>query len=448
MLNTEEIKRLVENHRPELIQAADRIWEFAEERFSEFRSCSLQMDILKNHGFAVSSPCSTLPTAFMARYGSGHPVIGFLGEYDALPGLFWPADSIHPPTEESASTGAKSCGHGCGHNLLGTGALGAALAAKDYMDLKKTGGTIIYYGCPAEENAAGKAFMIEAGFFEGTDICLSWHPHFKSGLFNDALANCRVSYRFQGTSAHAAQSPHIGRSALDACELMNVGVNYLREHMIDEARVHYAYLNSGGTAPNIIPAEAEVFYAIRAPRTEQAVALKERVNNIARGAALMTDTTVEIDEKCIYESFLPNQTLDDLVLKYLDRFLPLSYTDEEMCYAARFVPFGNLPDTPDPIDTVPDFSLHRKTSISTDAGNVSQRIPSSAFMVNCYANGSPLHHWSVTAQGRSSIAHKGMLAAAGILASCACEILLYPSVAVQARQELLRLQDKKRDEKT
>lgn len=137
MLNTEEIKRLVENHRPELIQAADRIWEFAEERFSEFRSCSLQMDILKNHGFAVSFPCSTLPTAFMARYGSGHPVIGFLGEYDALPGLFWPADSIHPPTEASASTGAKSCGHGCGHNLLGTGALGAALAAKDYMDLKK-----------------------------------------------------------------------------------------------------------------------------------------------------------------------------------------------------------------------------------------------------------------------------------------------------------------------
>lgn len=346
-----------------------------------------------------------------------------------------PPKRLLPPVQKVADTGAATIFWAPAHWEL-------PLRQKIIWTLKKTGGTIIYYGCPAEENAAGKAFMIEAGFFEGTDICLSWHPHFKSGLFNDALANCRVSYRFQGTSAHAAQSPHMGRSALDACELMNVGVNYLREHMIDEARVHYAYLNSGGTAPNIIPAEAEVFYAIRAPRTEQAVALKERVNNIARGAALMTDTTVEIDEKCIYESFLPNQTLDDLVLKYLDRFLPLSYTDEEMCYAARFVPFGNLPDTPDPIDTVPDFSLHRKTSISTDAGNVSQRIPSSAFMVNCYANGSPLHHWSVTAQGRSSIAHKGMLAAAGILASCACEILLHPSVAVQARQELLRLQDK------
>lgn len=448
MISIEEIKRLIEDHRPELIQAADRIWEFAEERFSEFKSSALQKDLLKKHGFAVSSPCPTLPTAFLARYGNGHPVIGFLGEYDALPGLFWPADSTHPPANEDTPSGVNNCGHGCGHNLLGTGALGAALAAKDHMEQEKMNGTIIYYGCPAEENAAGKAFMIEAGFFDGTDICLSWHPHYKSGLFNNSLANCRVSYRFHGTSAHAAQSPHMGRSALDACELMSVGVNYLREHMMDEARVHYAYLNSGGTAPNIIPAEAEVFYAIRAPRTDQAEALKERVNNIARGAALMTDTTVEIDEKCIYESFRPNQVLDDLVIKYLDRFVPLSYTNEEMSYAARFVPFGNLPDTPDPIDTAPDFSLHRKTSISTDAGNVSQRIPSSAFMINCYANGSPLHHWSVTAQGKSSMAYKGMLAAAGILAACACEIMMNPAIVTQAQQEFLGIEYKKREEKT
>ena len=443
MLNIKEIKCLVENHRTELIRAADRIWDFAEERFTEFQSSKLQMDVLKSHGFTVTTPCAALPTAFQAQYGNGHPVIGLLGEYDALPGLFWPADSTSSAPAK-CQTDVQKCGHGCGHNLLGIGALGAALAAKDYMEKKQLKGTIIYYGCPAEENAAGKALMIDAGFFSGTDICLSWHPNYKTGIFNNSLANCRVSYCFHGTSSHAAQSPHMGRSALDACELMNVGVNYLREHMIDEARIHFAYLNAGGTAPNIIPAEAEVFYAIRAPRTDQAEELKERVNNIARGAALMTETTLEIDEKCIYESFLFNQVLDSLVLKYLNCFTPLSYTEEEKAYAARFVPYGDLPNAQESIDASPDLSLYRKTSISTDAGNVSQRIPSSAFMVNCYANGSPLHHWSVTAQGKSSLAHKGMLAAAGILAAAACEIFLTPSIAEQAQKEFIESQKKKR----
>lgn len=436
-ITTQEIEFLVNQYQDELKELADTIWEYAEVCFEEFSSSRLQMESLKQHGFTAEIPCSSLPTAFLAKWGSGHPVVGLLGEYDALPGLSQKADTPYPaPPDASPQTAAMeksdSCGHGCGHNLLGTAALGAALAVKDYLEKNQLPGTIIYYGCPAEENVAGKARMLECGFFEGTDVCFTWHPHYKPGLLNNSLANYRVSYHFHGTSAHASQSPHMGRSALDACELMNIGVNYLREHMIDEARIHYAYINAGGTAPNIIPADAEVIYAIRAPRTDQAEMLKNRVDNIARGAALMTETTVETDVKCIYESFLPNPVLDNLVLKYLEAFTPVAYTEEELAYAARFVPVGNLPDTDIPMDAEPDLSADRKTGFSTDAGNVSQKIPSSGFMVNCYANGSPLHHWSVTAQGKSSIAHKGMLTASKIMAGAAAELFTCPEIAAKA----------------
>src|SRR5699024_6145093 len=185
-----------------------------------------------------------------------------------------------------------------------------------------------------EENAAGKANMIEEGFCDQVDAAFSWHPHYKSGIFNQALANHRVYYTFHGTSAHASQAPHLGRSALDACELMNIGVNYLREHMMDEARVHYAYTDAGGTAPNIIPAKAQLFYAVRAPRGKDARLLRERVDNIARGAALMTETSVDIKTACVYDSILSNPVLDQLVLKYLKLFVP-SYTPEEKAYAQK-----------------------------------------------------------------------------------------------------------------
>lgn len=270
---------LIEKYQSLIISAADSIWEFAETAFQEHRSSSLLKSILEEQGFSISAPSEKLPTAFTARWGYGRPILGFLGEYDALPGLSQKADIAAPaPTSSSA-------GHGCGHNLLGCGVLAGVLFLKDIMEQEKLPGTILYFGCPAEENAAGKAFMIEEGFFKDVDVAFSWHPHYQSGIFNQALANHRVYYTFHGTSAHASQSPHLGRSALDACELMNVGVNYLREHMIDEARVHYAYTDAGGTAPNIIPSRAQVFYAVRAPKSEDARLLRERVDDIARGAA-------------------------------------------------------------------------------------------------------------------------------------------------------------------
>ena len=284
--------------------------------------------------------------------------------------------------------------------------------------------------------------MIQNGFFQGIDAAFSWHPHAQAGIFNQSLANQRVVYTFHGTSAHASQAPHLGRSALDACELMNIGVNYLREHMIDEARIHYAYLDAGGNLPNIVPSRAQLLYAIRAPKGSQAQALRERTDRIAQGAALMTDTSVEIKTKCIYDSMMKNSTLDGLVLKYMDVFLPLHYSEEELAYAKKFLPFGNESDSEIPIYSSPDFAPVRKTGISTDVGNVSQILPCSAFMVNCYANGSPLHHWTVTAQGKSSIAHKGMMAASKILAASIWEIFENSGILEKAKQDFM--QEKKK----
>lgn len=418
---------LIEKYQSLIISAADSIWEFAETAFQEHRSSSLLKSILEEQGFSISAPSEKLPTAFTARWGYGRPILGFLGEYDALPGLSQKADTAAPaPTSSSA-------GHGCGHNLLGCGVLAGVLFLKDIMEQEKLPGTILYFGCPAEENAAGKAFMIEEGFFKDVDVAFSWHPHYQSGIFNQALANHRVYYTFHGTSAHASQSPHLGRSALDACELMNVGVNYLREHMIDEARVHYAYTDAGGTAPNIIPSRAQVFYAVRAPKSEDARLLRERVDDIARGAALMTGTSVDIETACVYDSFLPNPVLDQLVLKYLKLYTPVHSPGEE-AYARDFLSYGNLPEADRAFDDITDLSITRKTGISTDVGNVSQILPCTAFMVCCYANGSPLHHWTVTAQGKSSAAHKGMLAAGKILSSCALELLTKPGLLLQVQK--------------
>lgn len=418
---------LIEKYQDIIITAADTLWEYAEPAFQEYRSCDLLKSIFKAHGFDVSFPSALLPTAFTARWGKGKPVIGLLGEYDALPGMGQAAD-IPAPTPLKTSAG-----HGCGHNLLGCGVMAGAFFLKDIMEREQLPGTILYFGCPAEENAAGKAAMIDEGFFENVDAAFSWHPHYKSGIFNQALANHRVYYTFHGTSAHASQSPHLGRSALDACELMNIGVNYLREHIIDEARIHYAYTDAGGTAPNIIPARAQVFYAVRAPKSREARRLRERVDNIARGAALMTGTTVDIETACVYDSILPNPVLDSLVLKYLRTYAP-SFSQAEKEYAKAFLPFGNLPDTAVPIDEIPDLSPTRKTGISTDVGNVSQLLPCSAFMVCCYANGSPLHHWTVTAQGKSSLAHRGMFTAGKILASCVLELLTDPMLLTEAKK--------------
>ena len=286
MSRKDEIEKLVETSAPIFEDTADQIWEFAELCYEETKSSSLQKAVLKDLGFTIQE-VHNMPTGFVASYGQGHPIIAILGEYDALANLNQKADCDHPETMEPGGTG-----HGCGHNLLGAASMCAVNAVKNYMEEHKLSGTIRYYGCPAEEGGSAKTFMVRDGYFKDCDIELSWHPaQFNYGWDGkDCLGTYNILFKFKGIAAHAAACPQLGRSALDACELMNVGVNYLREHVIQEARIHYAYLNAGGTAPNVVQAEAELSYVIRAPKMSDMYSIADRVIDCARGAALMTST--------------------------------------------------------------------------------------------------------------------------------------------------------------
>ena len=297
----DEVIRKIEESHAEYTRISDEIWGYAEPRFQEEQSSRLQQEYLKSRGFSIRADLAGEKTAFIAEYGSGKPVIAFLGEFDALSSLEQEADC----TERRPIPG-KENGHGCGHHLLGTASVAAVDGLKAWMEEKKLSGTIRYYGCPAEENAGGKAFLVRDGFFDDCDIALTWHPYALNKVMKGGfhLANFRVFFTFHGISSHAAGAPELGRSALDAVEIMDIGVNYMREHMIDAARVHGAITNSGGIAPNVIPSEAQILYAIRAPKVTQVKKLYERMCDIAKGAALITGTTVEIKQVAAYSCLL------------------------------------------------------------------------------------------------------------------------------------------------
>ena len=273
-----------------LAALSDQIWDYAELKFAEHKSAKAMIDLLVEEGFEVETGLGEIETAYKATFGHGKPVIGILGEFDALSGMSQQADIAEKVAREGTNNG-----HGCGHNMLGTAGIGAAMIIRDY--LKETGkeGTVVFFGCPGEEGGSGKAYMARAGVFDICDIILTWHPGGTNGVMTGYFqANCQVYFRFNGTTAHAASAPHLGRSALDAVELMNVGVNYMREHMEPTDRIHYAVLDTGGISPNVVQAKATVLYLIRSINTEKVLALYERVQKIARGAALMTETDVEI----------------------------------------------------------------------------------------------------------------------------------------------------------
>lgn len=450
-MNYELLEALIQGKKEQFEQAADQIWGFAEMRFQEFQSAQLQKDLLRREGFEVEENLGGIPTAFRAKAGSGRPVIGLLGEFDALPKLSQKADLTRAEPEKPDAPG-----HGCGHHLLGTGCIQAAVAVKDYLLEHPCQGTVIYYGCPGEEGGAGKAFMVREGCFEDCDVCLAWHPYSATFASVSSLANARIIYDFTGKSAHAAAAPHLGRSALDAVELMNVGVNYMREHMIPEARVHYAVTDTGGDAPNVVQGHAQVIYSVRAPRTDQVYELAQRVHNIARGAALMTETQVEIRVVSSYADVLQNKTLDDLVYKHMQAIFPLSYTEEELAYAQKFHEAG------DPGDwktyqamavklmgekgralfqgamadvCVPPMPL--KTG-STDVGDVSWNVPTAWFGSACFALGTPAHTWLAVAQGKSAIAHRGMTGAAVVLARTTLDLMEQPQLVDRARADMER----------
>ena len=450
-MNYELLEALIQGKKEQFEQAADQIWGFAEMRYQEFQSAQLQKDLLRREGFEIEEDLGGIPTAFRAKAGSGRPVVGLLGEFDALPQLSQKADLTRPEPENPGAPG-----HGCGHHLLGAGCMQAAVAVKDYLLEHPCQGTVIYYGCPAEEGGAGKAFMVREGCFEDCDVCLAWHPYSATFASVSSLANARIIYNFTGKSAHAAAASHLGRSALDAVELMNVGVNYMREHMLPEARVHYAVTDTGGDAPNVVQARAQVLYSVRAPRTDQVYELAQRVHNIARGAALMTETQVDIQVVSSYADVLQNKTLDGLVYRHMQEVFPLSYTEEELAYAQRFHEVG------DPGDwktyqamavkllgekgrelfqgamadvCVPPMPL--KTG-STDVGDVSWNVPTAWFGSACFALGTPAHSWLAVAQGKSAIAHRGMAGAAMVLARTALDLMEQPQLVDSARADMER----------
>ena len=408
-------------------EMSDAIWEFAEPRFEEYESSKLQQEYLASRGFAVKADLAGEKTAFIAEYGSGKPVIAFLGEFDSLSALQQEADKTeHCPIE------GKKNGHGCGHHLLGTGAVAAVDALKVYMEENHLAGTIRYYGCPAEENAGGKAYLVRDGYFDDCDIALAWHPYTMNKVMKGGfhLANFRAFFTFHGISSHAAGAPELGRSALDAVEVMDIGVNFMREHMIDAARVHGAIIDTGGTAPNVIPAEAKVLYAIRSPKVTQVKQLYDRMCQIAEGAALMTGTTVTIKQVAAYSDIINNETLNDMIQENLEHVIPVGYTEEELAYAKKFQEvitdldkdglkavaseLGGRDKKKELLDTpMWDFIVDRNSRFggggSSDVGDVSWVVPTGHVYTNCYAAGTALHSWQATAQVKSSIAHKGMM---------------------------------------
>ena len=401
----------------QFISISDQIWEFAEPRYQEFHSSALQADFLEKEGFTVTRNLGGIATAFSASFGSGHPVIGLLGEYDALPCMNQIADS---PEKQTDLPGAA--GHGCGHNLLGTGAMEAACLIRDWLLQTHSEGTVIYFGCPAEEGGAGKAFLTRSGCFDNLDFALAWHPGSKTGLIKETLANIRVIFDFTGKSAHAAAHPELGRSALDACELMNVGVNYLREHVKSDARMHYAYLNDGGDAPNIVPAAATLLYALRAPESAYVTELYDRVSDVAKGAALMTGTRVSCRTVSAYAELLSVPAMEALMMEAMQEAEKPEYTDDDYEYAARFAADQASPS----IDTAilpADQSINLG---STDVGDVSWQVPTGLIGVTTEAAGCALHTWQIVAQGKSPLAHKGMHYAARILFAAAKKLYESP----------------------
>jgi aminobenzoyl-glutamate utilization protein B len=445
----EDVWRLVDAKRDLLIALSDRVWGMPELAYGERRSAAEHAAVLEHEGFRVTTGIAGIPTAVVGEAGAGAPVIAILGEFDALPGLSQEAGVAEPRPVD-----ANGNGHGCGHNLLGAGSLLAATAVKDYLAEHGLPGRVRYYGCPAEEGGAAKGFMVRSGAFDDVDVAISWHPASFSGVKDAAsLANTRIDFTFTGRAAHAAAAPHLGRSALDAVELMNVGVNYLREHMPRRARVHYALLDAGGIAPNVVQARATVRYLIRAGDLSELTPLVDWVRDVARGAALMTQTTVEARVVGAVSNLLANEPLERLLNDSFLRLGPPEFDEEDRAVAAMFQATLRPEDVAEayaragvPVepgtalcDLVVPLEARGTGGVgSTDVGDVSWVVPTVQASGATCAIGTPFHTWQVTAQGKTAAAHKGMVHTAKAMAATAVAALLDPAVIEEARADLGR----------
>jgi aminobenzoyl-glutamate utilization protein B len=446
MDNRSNIWRGVDTIKPRFVDLSDRVWAMPEVCYTEARSSAEHLAELQHQGFRITEQVAGIPTAVMGEWGEGGPVIAFLGEYDALPGLSQEAGVAEPRPLQ-----AGGHGHGCGHNLLGSAALLAATAVKDWLADHKMPGRVRYYGCPAEEGGAAKAFMVRDGAFDDADIAITWHPSsFWEVVVTPSLANTRADFIFTGRTSHAAASPHLGRSALDAVELMNVGVNYMREHMPSDARVHYALLDTGGIAPNVVQAHARVRYSIRDRDLPGMNELVERVHKIAQGAALMTETKVEMKIISAVSNLLPNSPLEAALHGIMAELGPPHFDDTDKDFAARirstltdkdiasvYHSIGMEPTERPLADFIVPLDAKRNPQIgSTDVGDVSWVVPTVQVHAPTVAIGTPFHTWQVVAQGKSPHAHKAMVQAAKAMAGLGVRALTEPDLIAAAKADL------------
>lgn len=444
----------IDSHKDLLTGLSDTIWDYAELSIQEYRSAESYISILKDQGFRVEEKLAGIPTAFSGSFGQGKPVIGILGEYDALSGLSQAACVTQKQAEPNQSNG-----HGCGHNLLGAGSLGAAIAIKQAIENGILSGTVVFYGCPGEEGCAGKTFMARDGLFRDLDAAICWHPGDVNAVTTGSCAAClQLEYTFTGISAHAAGDPENGRSALDAAELMNVGVQFLREHISKTASIHYAFSDAGGISPNVVQPVAKVIYMIRETTVRRAKALVERVNRIAQGAALMTDTQLSVCQLDGTSNTLSNTVMEHLIYENLCHTTMVSYSDSEQAYAAALK--ESFPVSPVCSDyhlspaertkiddetengkrplndfVIPYHPSFLYTPGSTDVGDVSWLTPTAQFTAATWVSGSPGHSWQNVAIGKHSIAHKGMLYAAKVMAGTVADMMDHPDILKKIREE-------------
>ncbi len=415
-------------------KVALQIWEYAEVGYKEVKSSALHQQTLKDNGFDVTAGVADIPTAFVASYGSGKPVIGILAEFDALPGM-----SQEASPEKKAIPG-KQAGHACGHHLFGTASVAAGIAIKKLIEEKKFTGTIRVYGCPAEEGGSGKVYMVRAGLFNDVDAVIHWHPGSENEVtMTSALANTSAKFRFYGIAAHAAGAPEKGRSALDAVEAMDNMVNMMREHIPQETRIHYIITN-GGKAPNIVPDFAEVYYYVRHPKKDMVKAIFARVVKAADGAALGTETKMEYEIIGGTHDLLLNKTLGEVMQKNLEKVGGVPYTADEISFAKKIqasfnftVPAIESSNNINPFKLVEDAG-----GGSTDVGDVSYTVPTVGLSAATWVPGTPAHSWQAVAAGGTEIGIKGMIVAAKTMALTAIDLFTGPAIIQQAKDEFVK----------
>ncbi|MBC7848633.1 MAG: amidohydrolase [Chitinophagaceae bacterium] len=412
-------------------KTALQIWDYAEVGYKEHKSSTLLQNVLKESGFVVEAGVAEIPTAFVATYGSGKPVIAILAEYDALPGFSQAA------VAEKKLLPGKDAGHACGHHLFGTASIAAGIEIKKLIESKKLKGTIKVFGCPAEEGGSGKVYMVRAGLFSDVDAVIHWHPGAVNEItMTSALANSSAKFRFKGLSAHAAGAPERGRSSLDAVEAMNYMVNMMREHVPQETRIHYVITN-GGRAPNVVPDFAEVYYYVRHPKREQVKQIFERVVKAANAAAMGTETTMEYEIIGGTHDLLLNRELGLVMQKNLERAGGVNYSADEVAFGEAIQKtFGfssapiNSAATIKPFQQVIDAG-----GGSTDVGDVSYVVPTVGLETATWVPGTPAHSWQAVASGGTEIGTKGMMVAAKTMAMTAIDLFLDPAVIEKAKQE-------------